>query len=221
MNRTALLTIALLGLAGIFPGTVAAAPVVLLNDNFNGENGGVGALNYNGFSNFNVTSGSVDLIGQPAGFFDILPPGNGLYVDLDGTTNQAGTLTSNNLNLNVGTYTLSFDIAGNQRGFPADTLTVALGALFNEVFVLNSGDPLQTIVRNFPANSATIGALSFALAGGDNRGILLDNVSLVFDAAAAPVPEPATFLLWGLGTGGLCLYRRKRGGATAVANRPA
>src|SRR5579862_1829881 len=67
----------------------AHAQVYLLNDNFNTENGGVGQLNYTGFDNWNV-SGAVDLIGN--GFFDFYP-GNGLYVDMNGSPGP-GTMTS-------------------------------------------------------------------------------------------------------------------------------
>ncbi len=48
-------------------------------------------LNYAGFANWDVLDGFVDLIGN--GFFDLLP-GNGLYVDLDGSTGDAGKLIS-------------------------------------------------------------------------------------------------------------------------------
>ena len=37
---------------------------VIFEDNFDSENGGVGALNYNGFDNWSVASGTVDLIGN-------------------------------------------------------------------------------------------------------------------------------------------------------------
>ncbi|MEH2044530.1 hypothetical protein [Nostoc sp.] len=58
-----------------------AASVVLLEDNFNTENSGNEALNYNSFANWNVTNGTVDLIGNN-GVFDFLAS-NGLYVDTD------------------------------------------------------------------------------------------------------------------------------------------
>ena len=49
------------------------------------------ALNYTGFANWTVYSGTVDLIGN--GSYDFLP-GDGLYVDLDGSTSDAGVLTT-------------------------------------------------------------------------------------------------------------------------------
>jgi len=70
---------------------------VLYFDDFNAEHGGAGTLNFTGFSKgWAVTKGSVDLIGN--GFYDFFP-GNGLFIDLDGTTGHAGTLTSTRLHL--------------------------------------------------------------------------------------------------------------------------
>ena len=72
-------------------------------------------LNYTGFANWDVTAGQVDLIGP--GLFDFLP-GNGLYVDLMGSTSTAyGTLKSKvTYALESGhTYRVSVQLAGNQR----------------------------------------------------------------------------------------------------------
>ncbi len=37
---------------------------ILLQDDFTAENGGAGVLNYFGFANWDVTDGSVDLLGN-------------------------------------------------------------------------------------------------------------------------------------------------------------
>lgn len=81
-------------------------------DTFNTENGGVGKLDYTSFANWIVTAGSVDLIGN--GLFDIYP-GNGLYVDLNGSTGVSGTLTSKVL-FSPGTYEFSFEIGNTSVG---------------------------------------------------------------------------------------------------------
>ncbi len=52
-------------------GTKSWANTVLLQDNFNAENQGKGALNYTAFANFNVTQGTVDIAGNA--YNDIYP----------------------------------------------------------------------------------------------------------------------------------------------------
>lgn len=93
------------------PHVTTASAVTLLDDTFDNENGGVGQINFFNLTNWNVTDGTVDLLGN--GFFDFYP-GNGLYLDLDGSTTNAATLTSRDAfsfsqNDNV---TLTFDLAG-------------------------------------------------------------------------------------------------------------
>src|SRR4051812_5214176 len=65
----------------------ARADVILLSDNFDAENSGNPQLNYFTFANFDVTAGSVDLIGN--GYFDAYSS-NGLYLDSAGSTGQPG-----------------------------------------------------------------------------------------------------------------------------------
>ena len=87
----------------------SASPI--FTDNFNADNAGNGALNYAGFTNWNVTNGSVDLIGDGTSHPYLLV-GNGLYVDLDGTTNDAG-IFSTKQTFEPGSYKVEFDLAGN------------------------------------------------------------------------------------------------------------
>lgn len=78
------------------------------------------ALDYNKFINWDVTAGHVDLIGNGGvPLFDILP-GNGMYVDLCGSSpGFSGKLTGKTgkmPTLNSGTgYAVSLFLAGNQR----------------------------------------------------------------------------------------------------------
>ncbi len=161
--------------------------VTLLNDTFNTENGGAGALNFSQFANWEVTRGTVDLIGVPS-FFDYYP-GNGLYVDLDGSTGQGGRMESRTtFTLNPGVYELRFDL-GNDPGFPGDvnTAVVSLGNSYSESFSREGyapgqgpppNVPLETVVRQITVTSPTTGKLVFDQAGGDNGGLVIDNVRL-------------------------------------------
>jgi hypothetical protein len=184
----AALTVALAG---------SASATVIFSDNFNAQNGGAGQLNFNAFSGWTVSNGSVDLIGAGTGF-DFYP-GNGLYVDLDGSTGNAGDLTAN-MPFAAGTYQLSFSLGGNARGGANDQVTVSLGS-WSEVFNVPSNFPFTTITRTF---TTTGGQLKFSHAGGDNIGAILDNVSV------STVPEPVSLLVFGgLLVGGIAAVRRR------------
>ena len=101
----------------------ASAAVTIFSDNFDSYS--PLALNWTPpvASGWTVSSGTVDLIGTS--FIDILP-GNGNYIDLDGSTSNSGVF-ANSVNLTGGvTYTLSFYLAGSQRG-STETANVNFG----------------------------------------------------------------------------------------------
>ncbi len=153
--------------------------LVLLDDNFDGENSGVAAGNYVDFSNWDVSDGTVDLIGN--GVHDLIP-GNGLYVDIDGSTFDAGKMTTKtSFTLVPGfTYELQFDLAGNQRNSSVEEINVqvGMGVVFSEAFSLNQSDPFTTFTRQLEVTMETTTVISFEGLGGDNIGILLDNIKL-------------------------------------------
>jgi len=185
-------------------GTAGAATIFF--DNFDGENGGAEALNYFGFANFLITDGTVDLIGN-GGTFDFLP-GNGLYVDLDGSTNDAGIQTADPFALGPGNYALTFDMAGSRRqGSLQDDVTILVFGNSLTYGTLNLTLPFTQGFVEYTIPFTLAGAddirFSFSNAGSDNQGALLDNVRL------SSVPEPATVILFGLAACGAGIRRRR------------
>ncbi|PTR16131.1 putative secreted protein with PEP-CTERM sorting signal [Nitrosospira sp. Nsp2] len=166
-----------------------------------------------GISGWTITGGTVDLHGAGGGY-DVLP-GNGSYVDLDGSSFASG-LFLNNVNLTGGTtYLLSFDLSGSQRGIHTDTVHVNFGSA-TASYLLNSTDPFSTFTLNFTPGTDGVYSLSYLNAGGDNRGAFLDNVSVSsVPGAVSNVPEPETYtmILAGLAMMGLVARRRKAGTA--------
>jgi hypothetical protein len=160
------------------PPALPEVPVgtVLLEDNFDIENGAQGALNWTGFANWMVVDGCVDLHGN--GFQDV-QPGSGLYVDLDGTCRRGGTLESKTeFALEPGDYVLEFGLAGNNRVIEPDTVTVSLGTLFQEQVVLQRTAKFAQHARDVRVSAATRARIRFVHAGGDDQGIVLDLVRL-------------------------------------------
>ncbi len=173
-----------------------AATVNSLSDDFNSE---TLALNYAGFANWNVSNGTVDLIGP--GFYSYC--GATRCVDLDGSTQDAGDLQTKD-NFAAGTYELSFRLAGNQRGNSAnDGVLVTFGDL-SENFSKAAFDPFELITRIVTLGAADF--LTFSHAGGDNVGLLLDDVQV------SVVPLPAALPLYGAGLAllGFMGLRRKQ-----------
>lgn len=148
----------------------------IFTDDIDSENDGVGVPNYEGWANWNVIEGCVDLHGPG----DVDPiPGNGVYMDLDGTCDEAGTMeTKATFDLDVGDYTLEFLIAGNNQLEQADTLDVAVGSAMSDRIILDWLEPLSLLELDFSVSSATSGKIVLDHQGGDGQGILIDAVRL-------------------------------------------
>jgi hypothetical protein len=234
------------GAAGVMAALALAGSAqagVVFSDNFDGENGGLTALNYASFANFNV-SGAVDLTRN--GDYYPCAGGGGSCVDLAGTADTFGRLTTkSSFAFGVGdVVTLRVAVAGNRRGQPDDQLNLGFdfgGA--TDITCVGLTSPAQPTSPCFTPMPGVLGqtvgftvaanegfanyAFSFmALTGGtlrayagtfdtDNVGAVIDNVSLSIDSPGAAVPEPATWALMLLGFGGLGAVIRGRRGALA------
>lgn len=187
--------------------TVGSHAAVIFSDNFNAAPQGLSTTPVGWVSDY----GSVDVIGTS--FHDFYP-GNGNYIDMNGSTGQSGGIhTLNVFNFLAGkTYTVSFNYGNNTNsagngsterlvadvlGFPGVTIN-QVGAIASYLIGTFSFTPT--------ANFAS--ALFFKGSGtndGDNGGLILDNVSL----SVVPVPAALPLLVAGLGVLGLARGRRR------------
>ncbi|MGH8892858.1 MAG: PEP-CTERM sorting domain-containing protein [Actinomycetes bacterium] len=110
------------------------------------DNAGPARLNATGnLDGFTVTSGSVDVIGN--GFFDFYP-GNGLYIDTDGSGGAPGQPRIESIaTFGAGTYVVEFVLAGSTRG-DANRVAVQFGAN-TEIVNLGSSAPPTTFSRTW------------------------------------------------------------------------
>ncbi len=196
----------------ILAATMLALPALshaaVFTDNFDAD-----VMDYNQTIFVNgwvAASGTVDVIGaglpsnQGTPFFNFIP-GNGHFIDLDGSSNDSAAF-SNEVTLAGSTqYILSFDLAGNHRVNTTELVDVTFGTNPAQTFTLNQNDSFTTYTMAFTPTAAGDYQILFQNAGGDNIGALLDNVSVT----AVPEPETYMMMLGGLGLIGFAARRRK------------
>ncbi len=203
--------------------SAAAAHAVTITDNFDSDSytGGYGQ-NYAGDSVFSTYSpagngpnaASVDLVGAGTSFPFASAGGTGLFLDMDGSTGYgnnpvAGQIVSNTV-LSAGKYTVSFDLAGNQRGVTAQTTEVGVLGSGGVVTVADSITPVNTAAFTTYTTTFTTtgGQLTFLdLGPSDQQGNLLDNIKLT---SAAPEPASWALMIAGVGMAGVSLRASRR-----------
>ncbi|MBN2337042.1 MAG: PEP-CTERM sorting domain-containing protein [Acidobacteria bacterium] len=204
--------------AGLTIGTgVFGHADTLFSDNFDSD-AAASALNFEGLANWTVSEGTIDYI-RNAGFGIACDGGAGGCLDMDGSTSNAGRITTmDTFNLAASEwYYLEGQVSGNQRGGSADWITFGIRDVGSDSSLISAtwgaiphNAPFSTYSFGFSLGSDYIVRLYIEGFGADNVGPILDNV--VFSDRTAPIPEPASLLLLGTGLGviGLGTWRRKR-----------
>jgi hypothetical protein len=150
--------------------------------------------------------GNVDLV-LNGDYAISLAGGHNVFVDLNGTPGSPAFQHSVD-GLTAGqTYNLSFDLAGNHRGNPNDSVTVIFGGSTDTFSVTDANADFSRFTLSFLAtgSSASISFLDNFTGGNRNIGTLLDNVSVT----AVPEPEVYGMMLMGLGLMGFVARKRK------------
>lgn len=199
---------------------MSASAVPVFSENFNGVP--LSASGPSTVGQFNVTAGSVDVIGL--GFFDFYPGhGYGRYLDLDGSNGQLGQITSS-YNFAPGTYTLTFDLGAYtyNHGYITEQTRVTLGDWTTLITPVvdssvpgHANDPLHSYSFSF---STTGGALIFSAVNPVNPGVGINVGNILDNVAVTAVPEPSTWAMLMLGFAGLGYlgWRTKRKAFVAV-----
>ena len=195
---------------GIVGGISSANATIVLQTNFNSDPIGGNATLTDGV----FTGSTVDVVGGT--FYGSLAF-QGNSIDLNGSPG-VGAITSLGT-IGPGSYTLSFELSGSQRGSldsTSKTTTITLGS-FSTSYTLppGSGTPVGAsgyTLYSIPVTTTIAGKLIFAdLAGGnDSIGNLLDDVTLT--TVSPGIPEPSTWAMMLLGFFGLGFagYRKSK-----------
>jgi choice-of-anchor C domain-containing protein len=207
MNIRSALAISL-AVLGIALSTNAGAATLVLDGDFSNPWGGnfttygVGAMG----PSWNVTSGSVDLIGS----YWQAPSAGGGSVDLAG--NGPGGI-SQSLLLNPGSYKLTFSLSGNpDNGTPLKGVRTSIGGVTQDFFYSTGANThadmkydLESIVFAISGVGQQSALLSFLSLDSDTSwGAVIGNVSV------SAIPLPAALPLFGAALLGAFGFSRRR-----------
>jgi PEP-CTERM motif len=192
----------LVAAALILAGTAAQAQLIF-SDNFDTNPTGLNSTPADWFIFNDGTVGTVDIIGDNALLFDLIP-GNGNYIDLDGTSGDAGVLSRSFSLIGGVEYEATFKLAGNHRTDAAETVRVTFGTTFED-YAFAQADPFASRSLRFTPTFDDSYPIRFANSEGrDNIGMLLDDVRVY------AVPEPQTYALLLAGFAAACFVARRR-----------
>ncbi len=172
--------------------SASAYAATVLSENFNELTPGPSATSVGAFSTLSGTN--VDIVGSVNGsYFPTLcvAPESGNCIDMDGSGGNPQAILQSNATFPAGTYYLSFNLIGSQRGNTTST-TVTFGP-YSRTFVLASTDVSSGIVSNVPVTLTAPSPLTFTSNTPGDMGALLDNV-LITNSPPATTPAPPT--LW-------------------------
>jgi hypothetical protein len=189
-----------------------ASASVILSENFDELTPTLDVTSAGAFSTINNTF--VDIDGGSIFGRLCVAPESGNCIDMAGAGGSIQGQLQSNMLFPAGTYLLSFDLIGSQRGHTAST-TVTFGN-YSKTFTLPSSDVTDGIVVNQFVTLSSPGYLLFVSHMPGEKGDLLDNV-VVSTAANSSVPEPSSFLLLGLALllSVIVVARRKRNAASS------
>jgi hypothetical protein len=174
---------------------------------------------------FRVVGGSVDVVTPDDAYTSICStPASGTCIDMvGGGTGGWGVIeTINEIQLDPGEYTLTFDLLGwffvPQQLSTTASVQVDFGSLLSEEFTRTGNqNPYDTIVRSLLVIEPFSGRIRFTTTNANAwSGVVLDNVKLTANVpdtptSEAPIPEPSSWMLMALGLAAITFRPMMRG----------